>query len=46
MNFDANIGEKAAAIIERLVEAGKIAEARIDQSFERIQKLKQRLLPA
>jgi beta-N-acetylhexosaminidase len=44
MNFDANIGEKAAGIIERLVETGKIPEARIDQSFQRIQKLKQRYL--
>ncbi len=46
MSFDANIGEKAAAIIQRLVEAGTIPEARIDQSFQRIQKLKQRYLPS
>jgi hypothetical protein len=46
MNFDANIGEKAAGIIQRLVESGKITEARIEQSFQRIQKLKQRLLPS
>jgi len=46
MNFDANIGEKAAGIIERLVASGKITEARIDQSFQRIQKLKHRRRPA
>jgi beta-N-acetylhexosaminidase len=44
MNFDAHIGEKVAGIIERLVESGTISEARIDQSFQRIQKLKQRYL--
>jgi beta-N-acetylhexosaminidase len=44
MTFDANIGGKISGIIERLVESGKIPETRIDQSFERIQKLKQRRL--
>lgn len=46
MNFDANIGEKAMGIIERLVASGKITESRIDESFRRIQKLKQRLAAA
>jgi beta-N-acetylhexosaminidase len=46
MNFDANIGEKAAGIILRLVEAGKIQEARIEESSQRIQKLKQRYFPS
>jgi beta-N-acetylhexosaminidase len=41
---DANIGEKAVGIIQRLVESGQISEARIDESFQRIQKLKQRYL--
>jgi beta-N-acetylhexosaminidase len=44
MNFDANIGEKAAGIILRLVESNKISEARIDESYQRIQKLKRRWL--
>ncbi len=46
MNFDPNIGERAAGLIEQLVAAGKITEARIDQSFQRIQKLKQRRWPS
>jgi beta-N-acetylhexosaminidase len=45
MEFDANIGEKVAGMIYRLVEAGQISEARIDESFQRIQKLKQNLPP-
>jgi beta-N-acetylhexosaminidase len=40
MNFDPDIGAKAAGIIYRLVEEGKIPEARIDQSFRRVQRLK------
>ena len=40
MNFDADVGERVSGIIYRLVEEGKIAESRIDQSFRRIQKLK------
>ncbi len=43
---DANIGEKAVGIMHKLVQAGKISEARIDQSFQRIQKLKQRYMSA
>jgi len=41
MNFDADIGEKTAGIILRLVESGKISESRIDESFQRIQQMKQ-----
>ena len=41
MEFDPHIGEKAAGIIYRLVDSGKISEARIDESFQRIQKLKE-----
>jgi beta-N-acetylhexosaminidase len=40
MNFDAEMGAKAAGIIGGLVEAGKISEARIDDSFRRVQRLK------
>jgi len=40
MNFDAHIGEKVAGIIYHLVDSGQISEARIDESFQRIQKLK------
>jgi beta-N-acetylhexosaminidase len=43
---DANIGEKASGMILRLVESGKISEARIDESYQRIQRLKQRLTAA
>jgi beta-N-acetylhexosaminidase len=40
LSFDPDIGAKAAGIIRGLVEAGKISEARIDESFRRVQKLK------
>jgi beta-N-acetylhexosaminidase len=40
MSFDAEIGAKAAAVVLRLVELGKIPEARIEESFRRVQKLK------
>ncbi|MEP6664691.1 MAG: glycoside hydrolase family 3 N-terminal domain-containing protein, partial [Verrucomicrobiota bacterium] len=43
MSHDANIGEKIFRIILRLVESGKISEARIDESFQRILKLKENL---
>lgn len=46
MKWDANIGEKAAGIIQRLVDSGTIPESRIDESYQRIQKLKQRLMTA
>jgi beta-N-acetylhexosaminidase len=45
MNFDPNIVGKAAGIIHRLVTSGKISEARIDQSFQRIHALKQKFPP-
>lgn len=40
MNFDPDIGAKAAEIIYGLVKTGKISEARIDESFRRVQRLK------
>jgi beta-N-acetylhexosaminidase len=43
MSYDLNIGEKVIGIIERLVQTGMIAEARIDESYRRILALKQRL---
>jgi len=42
MIYDANIGTKAAELIERLVVSGKITEARIDESFGRLQNLKRK----
>jgi len=44
LSYDRNVGEKVIGIIQRLVEAGKISEARIDESYRRIMALKQRLL--
>lgn len=41
MSYDENIGERVLGIIFRLVESGKISEARIDESFQRIMKLKE-----
>ncbi len=43
MTHDPNIGEKVIGIIQRLVETGKLTEARIDESYRRIMALKQRL---
>jgi len=43
MTFDKNIGEKVIGIIHRLVESGKISEVRIDESFQRIMRLKKTL---
>jgi len=40
LNFDPDIGAKAAGIVCNLVAAGKISEARIDESFRRVQQLK------
>jgi beta-N-acetylhexosaminidase len=40
MSFDPDIVAKAAGMIEGLVAAGKITEARIDESFRRVQQLK------
>jgi beta-N-acetylhexosaminidase len=44
MNFTVNIGEKASNIIYQLVDSGKIPETRIDESYDRIIALKQKLL--
>jgi beta-N-acetylhexosaminidase len=43
LTFTPNIGEKVTGIILRLVETGKLTEARIDESYRRILALKQRL---
>lgn len=43
MTYDLNIGERVIGIIQRLVESGKVSEARIDESYQRIMALKQRL---
>ena len=43
LTFTLDIGEKVIGIIERLVETGKLTEARIDESYRRIMALKQRL---
>jgi beta-N-acetylhexosaminidase len=43
MSFDPNIGEKAMEIIYQLVDSGKVPEARINESFQRIMNLKRRL---
>jgi beta-N-acetylhexosaminidase len=40
MKFDPNICAEAVDIIDRLVGAGKISEARIDESYQRISELK------
>jgi len=42
MTFDLNIGEKASEIIYQLVDSGRIAESRIDESFQRVQTFKQK----
>jgi beta-N-acetylhexosaminidase len=42
MTFDPDISNKAAGLICGLVEAGKIAEQRIDESFQRVQNLKRK----
>ena len=41
--FDPDIAQKAAAIIKQSVKEGKISSARIDESYQRIMKLKKRL---
>ncbi len=46
MTHDANIGEKAMNIVLRLVQSGKISEARINESFQRIMGLKEKLKSA
>ncbi|HWD18637.1 MAG TPA: glycoside hydrolase family 3 N-terminal domain-containing protein [Verrucomicrobiae bacterium] len=42
MNFDPEIGRKASDIIYQLVDSGKIALSRIDDSCARVQRLKQK----
>lgn len=44
MTHDPNIGEKAMGIILQLVESGKISEARIDESFQRVMRLKENFI--
>ncbi len=43
LSFDPNIAAKVIGIITRQVRDGKISEARIDQSYQRIRRLKARL---
>jgi len=43
MSYDLNIGEKVIGIMVRLVETGKLSAGRIDDSYQRIMALKQRL---
>ncbi len=43
MTYEANIGEKVTGIILSLVETGKISEARIEESFQRVTALKGKL---
>jgi beta-N-acetylhexosaminidase len=40
MQFDAYIGEKVSNILCRLIDSGQITESRIEESFQRIQRLK------
>ncbi len=44
LNYDPTITQKAIKIIKTLIEQGKISEARINESYERIQKLKKKFL--
>lgn len=41
--YEEDIGTRAVALIQRLVAAGTVSEARIDQSYQRIRRLKSRL---
>jgi len=41
--FDEDVASRAIAIIKKLLEEGKITPQRINQSYRRIKKLKQRL---
>ncbi len=43
MAYDVNIGEKVMNTIIRLVESGKISEARINESYQRVMNLKAKL---
>jgi beta-N-acetylhexosaminidase len=42
LSFDPDIASKVAGMICRLVESGKVPEARIDESFQRVQNLKRK----
>ena len=46
LSYDPNIGKRAAGIILELVQSGVISEARLEQSFNRIDTLKRRSRPA
>jgi beta-N-acetylhexosaminidase len=41
--YEAGIAARALGVIERLVRGGQVSEARIDESFQRIQRLKRRI---
>jgi len=44
--FDEDVASRAIAIIKKLIEEGKISPQRINLSYRRIKKLKERLTPA
>ncbi len=44
--YEEDIAARTIALIKRLIQAGNIPEARIDESYQRIQRLKQRLQTA
>ncbi len=44
--YEEDIAARTIALIKRLVQAGNIPETRIDDSYQRIQRLKQRLQTA
>jgi beta-N-acetylhexosaminidase len=46
MNYDPDIARKACDMICQQVETGAITEARIDESYQRLQRLKGKLKPA
>jgi beta-N-acetylhexosaminidase len=46
MKYDPEIGRKACDIICQLVETGKITEARVDESYQRLQRVKRKLKSA
>ena len=41
--YDENIAENAIQIIKKAIDDGKVSEQKINESYERIQKLKQKL---
>ena len=42
--YEEDVVERAVTLVKQLVQEGKISEARIDESYQRIQQLKHRLL--